>query len=61
MKKQKRFLVFMLAASLIVLFSFGSANAAWMSGATIDEITVTADGNYTLKATLAPGRNILQS
>ena len=52
MKKQKKFIVFTLIATLFVMFAVVPAHAIWMSGATIDNISVTPTGNYTFTATV---------
>ena len=51
MRQHKILLTFALIASLMVVFYVGSANAAWMSNATIDWIGVADSGNYQVTAT----------
>lgn len=51
MKKRSKLLVVGILVVFLAVFSVSTASAVIMSGATLNLVKATADGNYTLKAT----------
>jgi hypothetical protein len=51
MKKQSKLLVIGLVVAFVAVFSVSTASAGWMGDATIENISSSASGDYTVRAT----------